>query len=219
MDLIATTDGPGWAIAASLGTVLAAIAAAAAAGAALHQGRLASRALKASILPLLVAMPSTETSRQTLRMSGGPEIEVQAGQVLVEHPPRHIRVSVPFQNIGNGVAFLRGVGLLTDEQLPYESALTASVIPPGGSARANFVLDLGRSEVMDRATAVGAMLRKSFSVELAYTDASGQQWEYSRLDIHYKSTGEAWARQTFLYRGSQGKRDAEPYAASGPGGD
>ncbi len=106
-----------------------------------RQAAISAAALEASVRPVLVGVtPGYDLNREDLTYMGGATYSVEQGRVHYDEVDDILFCSVPFKNVGPGVAFVQRVSLLT--RTPYDGRVSNAVIPPNGISRALFTIRL-----------------------------------------------------------------------------
>jgi hypothetical protein len=128
-------------------------------------------------------------------------MEITGSQVLV---------SIPFWNVGNGVALPIGTWLRPqDDSTRVTGGASFGVVPPGQVARSR--LSAGRDASWVEAAFEG---QAGLIAGIQYTDLDGQQMSISEVEIRRQPSGEWRAGRTNLFRGD-GSYPHSPYAFGG----
>jgi hypothetical protein len=92
-----------------------------------------------------------------------------------------VTISVPFRNVGNGVALITSVHLMIGGSI-FDGTPKSPVVPPGESSRAGF--EVGRSHPgFDHGVSL-AVEGIDFAMVVGYADAGGAQRGAISLDVH-----------------------------------
>jgi hypothetical protein len=128
---------------------------------------------------------------------------VAAPDSIVWGNERAIYISVPLRNVGPGTAFIRGIGIQWLRGLPGEGVATLAVVPPQEGTRIQFTVQREHHE--DLPTVDEFSNYGTFTLDVAYTDVSGEQWTKTSAHVHRDPGGRWLTRQVFLYhmRGGQ----------------
>jgi hypothetical protein len=189
-----------------------------------RQADLSREALDGTIQPILVDVPrDNESIEEYVEFAGSDEKTLIRTRyaVIVEDRGAVVRVSVPFRNIGRGVAFVGGgtivggklrlAGAETERAMWCAERTTKAVLPPGELTRISASVPTDRPELQEL---VERIRMGGFDVEVVYRNVYGGNETKTRAIIYRDSTkrGEHRVRQIFLHK------DHEPdfFAASGP---
>lgn len=184
-----------------------------------EQALLARQALELSVAPLLVDLPSSlgEGGGPTRRyiFPDGHELFIEAAKVVCQMNPQtdSLYISVPFRNIGQGVALLTGLGLRPI--MSYLHAFTPGVVAPGETTRALFAIPPPSEGDEEYIRLRDQVAGGSFTVEIGYTDGLGGQYKRTQAQCTLaRPSMEVKVRQLMFHRSTN--PESEPYAASGP---
>jgi hypothetical protein len=175
------------------------------------QVRLSRSAFQMTIRPLLAENPPrpeapTEWVAFLAPPIGGVEIPEHEFYWSFDDDLKRTEVSVPFRNIGSGVAVVTSAAVQPVVEGAYITT-SRKFVPPGEhvrvnvSAMANFPSD-----------PLPLHPYGSFSVIIGYSDADGGQHLLSRADIHSDERHDPYVRQIAILR----KGETEPFVISGP---
>ncbi|MFZ2112257.1 MAG: hypothetical protein WAU77_00845 [Solirubrobacteraceae bacterium] len=217
--LVASHDSGRWAIVASaLATVLLAAYTARLYGAAVSQLRASMRPLLVEVKPYapppadLSGFWDAKTGRHVymLRFPGDDDFEAEDWDgrrpYVRDTPGGPLRVSVVLRNVGAGLALMDEGAIIVrrgERSLPIKEALIRYPrLPAGESTRVNIVTASG-GELTDPAA-------KMISVELSYSDLSGEFRETARVALEQRRSrartanpcGYAWAVSGISYKAS-----------------
>jgi hypothetical protein len=179
-----------------------------------EQTRLAQLSLSAQIRPVLVDVPLDLTQEEYVRYADRPEpVTGHRGEVHVADASDGVTISVPFRNAGAGMAIVRGVSLDVGEAMPTPPVtLVPANVAAGQHGRISFLAGpdhAGLDGIRAALTPEGG-----FSVELGYSDLTGENYTIARFDVFYRSEAEPnWGVRQVHWRKPP---DDEPYAGSAP---
>jgi hypothetical protein len=156
-------------------------------GITLWQVRLSRRALDLSIRPLLAEPgPLDETTGEELITFGTPgRMVVKAGRGSLYSDKDGMRVSLPFRNIGAGVAVITDA--TTDPPVEGDIYVTRKFVPVGEHVRVN-VTRAGSMTSRSKVSVGDWWAMSPFSILIHYTDAAGAQALISRADFRQYAT-------------------------------
>lgn len=166
------------------------------------QAKLSAEALALSVQPLLgEALPSQrgETTTGAFPAPGRDGYTLHLDQFYL----RENHVSIPFSNIGPGVAVIKRAW----SEPPFSGTeVTAHLVPAGGTMRVN----LSAAEV-EEIYAQLEILGMSFTVAIEYADARGDQTYVTRALVASYATSEPAIRGLSVTRGNE----EEPFVVGG----
>jgi hypothetical protein len=178
-----------------------------------EQALLTRSALEASIQPLLVDIPPRmHVSSERIRFDEAKaEFDVEdRSELVLREEPSHVLCSVPFRNVGAGVALVRGVGLRFGQgEIGWSGKVASTVISPDELTRLNFAVPKDRPEFSEY---LSSLIQGHCVVEIAYTNSEGTHPLITRAVTFQDGLGRTRVRQIFLMRPGE----SEPFAASGP---
>jgi hypothetical protein len=160
-------------------------------GAAQGQTRAAQGALDAQTAPLLSSMPpGLDREPDTFDASTGEAKGWRdAGTVSVRKHDSgddgSIFLSVPFRNVGNGVATIGEVQFVLSGGTAYVGHAASLAVSPGERTRA--ILQPTRSKSSWQEASVMLADKSSFAVTIGYADAAGRLRGAVRLDVHHRA--------------------------------
>jgi hypothetical protein len=174
--------------------------------------RTSKGAAQSSIRPLLVGVPlglAQNATTEVLRYPDGSEVELsERGVSDIAIGPSNVRLSVPFRNVGTGVALVIGAWARTgDNESKVTGGPSVGIVGPGELARP--ILSAGLYEPMAEAVKGGAVV---FGVQ--YTDAEGEQGMISETEVRRRADGSWTPGRTFLFRTDDSYPD-KPFAFGG----
>lgn len=161
-----------------------------------QQSETARETLEVQTAPLLASVPWGVERQAVLFLADTGEAKrfedaskVTVSQGTVNNDQR-VRISVPFRNVGNGVAVITEVKVMIGGRL-FDGTPGAPVLPPGEIARA--WVDAGRqAEIFEWAISL-AVDGCDFAVAVGYADAGGIPRGALSLDIHREGPGsDSW---------------------------
>lgn len=161
-----------------------------------EQNQTAREALEAQTTPLLASVP-WGLDREVLSYSaktGEPRDSRDASHVIVSAgavaDEQRVTVSVPFRNVGNGVALITSVQIMIGGRL-FDGVPKAPLVPPGELSRGG--MDVGRDSVAFEHALSLAIDGRDFAIVLGYADAGGTGRGAISLDVHRVSpAGDNW---------------------------
>jgi hypothetical protein len=160
------------------------------------QAATAQAALETQTAPFLTNVPpGLDQEPYVWGGSGDPVMfrdaaTVEAATVSGQHRPE-AHISVPFRNVGAGVATLTNVIFLFGGGTPLVGQTVNPVLPSGERTRARFDVDPDSSSGWDEV--VGGVSAGTFSVIVEHADSSGRVRGAVRLDAHRAASGnEKW---------------------------
>jgi hypothetical protein len=171
------------------------------------QARLARKALELSTRPLL-AEAAGSTEPDSIQF-GAPmrhliNLPVRHGFFFREDPSGAVLCSVPFRNIGAGVAVINSAKSEPNDPASVVDVIVSSkFVSQGEVVRVNLSAHPGTS-TMDPL--------KGFSVFISYSDADGGQQLISKADVTQLATGGPDVRRIAIFR----EGENEPFAVSEP---
>jgi hypothetical protein len=144
--------------------------------------------LEASIKPILVDVPRNLDGPVTeLTFEDSATLNLGAGAIAAPtETDRFAYFSVPFRNIGPGVAFIRGLGLEFPGRTGWSGKMSASVVGPGDTTRLSFSIPKDRPEL---AEGLDQLRGGNVSVLVSYTDVHGGQMTMTRVALLADGTG------------------------------
>ncbi len=168
-----------------------------------EQNETAREALEAQTAPVLASVP-WGLDREVVwydAATGEPASHRDASHVAVSlgtagNEP-WVTISIPFRNVGNGVAIVTSVQLMIGGQL-FAGVPKTPVLPPGELSRAG--LEAGRvSPAFDHGASL-SVDGQDFAIVIGYADAAGNSRGAISLDIHRNApAGDDWhVRQLHL---------------------
>lgn len=179
-----------------------------------EQTRISQLTLDAQIRPVLIDVPLDLAIEQPLFYPGRDEpVTGHRGAVHVGAGDREVVVSLPLRNAGAGLAMIRGVGIRLAVASPTPPVMIQPAnMPPGEDGRITFRATPGDAAFAPLSQAIQA--RQSLSIEVGYSDLTGQQYTLSRFDVYFRSRAHwNWeVRQVHLQEPGAG----EPFAGSAP---
>jgi hypothetical protein len=169
-----------------------------------EQNETAREALEAQTAPLLANVPwGLERKATRYLPTTGEEMDfkdssrVTVSQVTHRDEPR-VEISVPFRNVGNGVAIITSVQVMIGGLL-FDGVPSVPVLPPSELAIAH--VDAGRADpVFDRGLSLG-LEGVDFAVIVGYGDAAGNPRGAISLDVHRENPGSDVWRVRQLHMG------------------
>lgn len=178
-----------------------------------RQAEIASRTVRASIQPMLVAVPpQLETPEQVPRWRSQAAVSGHRGLVLVVLDGNSWEISIPLRNVGPGVAVVRGLSLQAGE-VGWSGRMSSSIVAATEQTRFSFLVPPERD---DLAPLKASLDSGTVDLVVAYTDISGLATFRTRASLHRAVDSTSWAvRQVFLYADDE----PDPFAASGPSGE
>jgi hypothetical protein len=154
----------------------------------LFQVVLSRRALDQSIRPLLAdptrSQGDSDTEQILFGAPGRDSVAVHRGKFYLHRTTGGLQLSVPFENVGAGVAAITGA---RTEPAAGEAYISRGFVPVGGSVRINVSILLGLPTTKKFEDA-GPWAYEGFSVIIDYTDARGKQKRSSRAEIRQYAT-------------------------------
>jgi hypothetical protein len=166
------------------------------------QVRITGRGFSLSIRPLLAdPSPAEGELPDEMILFGAPgrdSVKVKVGALWFRPDGR--QVSLPFRNIGQGVAVITAA--TTEPPTTGSIYVTRKFVPPGESVRVNISrasppeIGLGQWWAMN-----------PFAILVHYTDAAGGQPQVSRADFRQAATQSPWIEKISVFE--RGK--SEPY--------
>jgi hypothetical protein len=157
-----------------------------------EQNRTAREALEAQTAPLLTTMPSSLDREPILfhAASGEPQRFRDASAVDVSYGTAgnepHARISIPFRNVGSGVAVIESIQVMIGGKL-FNGLANAPILASGEFTRADIDADR-RDSVFDYAASL-AVEGSDFSIICGYADSAGNSRGALRLDLHCDRPG------------------------------
>lgn len=154
----------------------------------LFQVILSRRALDQSIRPLLADPTRSESDMDTERIlfgaPGRDSPDVVKGRFYMNRTEGMLQISVPFENVGAGVAVITGA---KTEPSSGEAKISRGFVPVNGGMRINISILLGleSTKVFEQD---GAWAYDGFVVSIEYTDARGRQNRTTRAEIRQYAT-------------------------------
>jgi hypothetical protein len=176
-----------------------------------EQATVSRAALQASYRPLLVGMsPDLPQFAQPEKIhylqSGQVAAVTNRGEVHIHSTGATLYCSVPFWNVGNGVALVIGCWLRPlDDSTRVTGGPSMGIVPPGELARLR--LEAPPNEPLERGIADNRAL--IFGVQ--YQDFDGEQMGWSEVRVSLGPDDKWRAGRTELFRSG----DTEPYAFGG----
>lgn len=173
-------------------------------GLAREQNQTAREALEAQTAPLLANIPWGLERKATRYIPDTGEEKnfrdlshVTVSQVTYRDEPR-VEISVPFRNIGNGVAIVTSVQVMIGG-LIFGGVPSTPVLPPSELAIAH--VDAGRADpVFNRGLSL-ALEGVDFAVVVGYSDAAYNPRGAISLDVHRENPGSGVWRVRQLHMG------------------
>lgn len=197
--------------------------------------------LKTARQDLILAREQNETAREALEAQTAPVLasvpwgldrEVVGYEVNTGEPAKHrdasqvtvslgtaknepwVTISVPFRNVGNGVALITSVQIMIGGQL-FDGVPKTPVLPPGELSRAG--IDIGRAGVAFDHGASLAVDGQDFAIVIGYSDAAGNARGAISLDIHRTGpTGDHWYVRRLHMGGTPEEALSRPSVSSLP---
>jgi hypothetical protein len=154
----------------------------------LYQVVLSRRALDQSIRPLLAdptrSEDSTDTEKILFGAPGRDSVDVVKGRFYIQRSTGKLQISIPFENVGAGVAVITGV---RTEPSAGDIKNSRGFVPVGGIMRVNISILLGleNTKIFENA---GTWAYDGFFVIVEYTDARGRQKRTTRAEIRQYAT-------------------------------
>jgi hypothetical protein len=168
-----------------------------------EQATISREALQESYRPLIVdvppGLPGNDTPVTVRYVYGYDVHEVEVADIaspdVVQQDDGAIRLSLPFRNVGNGVALLTGMYLRTafEDPNPGGGQFTRTV-PPGEIGRTRMFLPDGYPN-LDGAFARG----EGIIFGILYTDVTGQRALKTEIEVVPDDTGQRVANRTVLF--------------------
>jgi len=161
-----------------------------------EQNETAREALEAQTAPVLASVP-WGLDREVVwynAATGEPASHRDASHVAVslgtaDNEP-WVTISVPFRNVGNGVAVIASVQVMIGGRL-FDGVPKTPILPPGEMSRAG--IDVGRASVAFDHGASLAADGQDFAIVVGYADAAGNSRGAISLDVHRDApTGDRW---------------------------
>ncbi len=161
--------------------------------AAQQQARTAQAALDAQTAPLLTSVPpglGQEVEERDIH-TGEAASRRDQGEIVVHNvrkgDAKGVYFSVPFRNVGHGIALVQEVQVTLSGGTPYDGVSRNPALPPGEHTRAYL------SATRDKSSWAEADETYSnpspFSVLVGYGDAAGSSRGALRLDVSHRSRG------------------------------
>ena len=154
----------------------------------LLQVALSRRALDQSIRPLLADptrnLEASLTEHVLFGAPGRDSVAVQPGSFYLNRTEGMLQISVPFENVGAGVAIITGAQTTPASGEVY---ISRGFVPVGSSVRINISILLGL-KTTEQFEMDGSWAYDGYSVIVDYTDASGKQKRSSRAEIRQYAT-------------------------------
>jgi len=179
--------------------------------AAQEQALLTRSALEASIQPLLVDVPPNMfVTRERIRFDEAKaEFDVEdRSELVLRDEPSFVLCSIPFRNVGTGVALVRGLGLRFGQgESGWSGRASRAVISPSEITRLIFAVPKDRPELTEH---LPSLIQGQCVVEIAYTNADGTHPLITRAVTLRDAFGQPRVRQIFLLRPGE----PEPFAGS-----
>jgi hypothetical protein len=176
------------------------------------QTRLAQLTLNAQIRPVLIQAPRGEGRPEPIAYSDRSEpVHHPQGTPHVVAAEAEVLISVPLRNAGAGLAMIRGVDLTLCSGMPgIPTRIEPPNVPPHECGRVNFratPADAAFSSISE-----SVQQHRDFSVNVAYSDLTGEQQTITRFDV-YTTAARGWVvRQIHL---TESGAD-EPFVGSAP---
>jgi hypothetical protein len=173
-----------------------------------RQSQTAREALETQTTPLLANLPRG-LDRESVWFhaeSGEPARFRDAAAIAVSHGAigneERVFISVPYRNVGNGVALVTSAELMIGGRLFPVSPRTP-ILPAGEASRAE--IDAGMADLIFEYGLSLAVDGRDFAIIIGYADAAGKPRGAVRLDIHRDDpNGESWhVRQLHLGESSE----------------
>lgn len=167
-----------------------------------EQNKTAREALEAQTAPVLASVP-WGIDREIVwydASTGEPRKHRDASQLTVSlaatrNEPR-VTISVPFRNVGNGVAIVMSVQLMIGGQL-FDGVPGTPILPPGEMSRAG--LEMGRDNVAFEHGASLAADGQDFAIVIGYADAAENSRGAISMDVHRSDLGSDFWRVRQLH--------------------
>lgn len=146
------------------------------------------KALQQSIRPLLADPTRNDDDSVTERIRfgapGRDSPDVPRGRLSLHRTPGMLQLSIPFENVGAGVAVITGA---TTRPLSGETYVSRGFVPVGASVRVNvsILLGLPHTEIFG---VEGSWAYDGFRVMVEYTDARGMQKRTTSAEIREYAT-------------------------------
>jgi hypothetical protein len=168
-----------------------------------QQNLTAKTALDAQTAPVLSSVPQGIDREAVWRRagSGEPASFRDAAEVIVSSASSPdepvVTLSIPFRNVGNGVAFITSVGVMIGGEV-FDAQSRSPIVAPGEISRA--WLQAGRSHSAFEHALSLALEGQDFAALIGYADAGGNPRGAISLDVHrIRPTGDGWrVRQLHL---------------------
>jgi hypothetical protein len=171
-----------------------------------RQGQLAHQSLARSIRPLLADAieMGTEPAVEYVQFGapGRDGVRVPPGSLYFDNAGGKLQVSVPFRNIGAGVAVITGA--TTTRVEGGSVVVTRKFVPVGELVRVNVSLVVGES---DDPLATQWWAMEGFNVSVDYSDAEGAQPLTSRAEIRQYATHGPFIERIAVFR----KGETQPF--------
>jgi hypothetical protein len=180
--------------------------------ASLEQTRISQLTLNAQVKPVLVDVPVESDVAERIRYPQRGPITGRSGAAYVSADDDEVLISVAFRNAGVGLAMIRGVGLRFRAEISSPSVMISPTnVAAGERGRVSFRAIPGSAAFVPLVSAIKRA--EDFSLEVGYTDLTGQQYALTRFDIYFDAMAGAWfVRQVhFQEPGSE-----LPFAGSAP---
>jgi hypothetical protein len=166
---------------------------------------LARRGQDLGIRPLLAdprsAPPGVPDEQVLFGAPGRPVIAVPAGSFYFEREELSFRLSVPFENVGAGVAVIQEIGM--EPRGSGDLRVSRKLVPEGTTVRVSASIlisgDAGAGAFANQYWATGGVF-----VSITYTDADGGQTLTSRAEIrHYATQGPFVEKIAVFHQGEE----------------
>lgn len=161
-----------------------------------EQNETAHEALEAQTAPVLASVP-WGLDREVVMYhaaTGEPAGHRDASHVAVSLGTANnepwVTISIPFRNVGNGVALITSVQLMIGGRL-FDGVPKTPILPPGELSRAGIECGSG-SAAFDHGASLAAD-GQDFAIVVGYADAAGNARGAISLDVHREMpTGDRW---------------------------
>lgn len=154
----------------------------------LSQVLLSRRALDQSIRPLLAdptrSQDDSDTEKILFGAPGRDSPDVVRGRFYLHRTSEMLQLSIPFENVGAGVAVITGAHT---EPGSGECKISRGFVPVGATVRINISILLGmeKTKIFE---SKGSWAYDGFKVIIEYTDARGKQSRTTTAEIRQYAT-------------------------------
>lgn len=187
--------------------------------AALLQASVAQQTLDVEIQPIIIEVPLDLSQEDLVHFPDGPQgvrIRIVVGGVYVHIDDEIAVCSVPFRNVGRGVAAVATAWLEEGGGSAGYAArdLTRPNLPTGETLRANFVFRRGEGGFAHLSHRVAH--RDGLVVGVRYADVAGRQVRDTRLEIRFSQSAHTNWETVYVEVGDPDTGEPLPPGAQGP---